>query len=82
MSKRPNVPDDQRAAYEATDDALNDLSGLLVALDLMIDSWVPDSADRHRNALNVMIEQSQKKLADITALRDAEWRSIGGNVPK
>ena len=63
--------------FEATDDALNRLRGILTALDHLNDATPrANEGSPESDAVCVMIQVAREKLVEIEELRRAEWAAV------
>ncbi|WP_114966800.1 hypothetical protein [Alkalilacustris brevis] len=75
------VPKHQRDAFEATDEALNHIDGLISALDVIEDQIrLVDEMQRESKAFRIIRPILEEKMAEMWKLRNREWQSIGGKV--
>lgn len=72
------IPIHQRRNHEKTDDLLNDLDCILVALDALEDAMPRREATRETNAAHAMRRMALDKIKEIEAARSAEWVGLGG----
>lgn len=77
------IPRHVRDNYERTDDALHEIHGLTLALDIAMDQITDegsmlDSNSRANIAKDVVIRILLEKLQDIHKLRSMEWLGQGG----
>lgn len=84
QARETRMKPEQREAFEATDDALMDLRGLIAALDVVEDSLQPEINDLKipaSIAFFALQKMVRSKLAEVFDLRKDEWKSIGGRRP-
>ena len=72
------IPQNQRLNHEHTDDLINDLDCLLVALDLLRDSITDATPSREANAVGGLLNMTLAKFSEIAKARAMEWVGIGG----
>lgn len=70
-----------RANHEATDDRLNQVDGLIAALDVVQDQLrMADDTSPASMAFHTIASVLREKMAEVWACREQEWRGIGGAV--
>lgn len=72
-----NIPQNIRRAHEHTDNLLNQLRGLLLAVDLLADH-LPTTRNPAQDALMVLIGMTQQLRNEIERGHDAEWIALCG----
>lgn len=78
MAEHP-VPKHQRDSYEATNEALILIDGLISALDVIQEHiQMQDNQGPAAKAFHTVNPLLRNKMAEVWRLRDAEWESIGG----
>lgn len=70
------IPDHQRKNYERTDEHINELNALLVAIDTLND-LDPKNADRVWTI--ALTRMARDKLETIERQRQMEWVGLGGS---
>lgn len=73
------IPTHHRRNYDATDDLLNDLDCLLVALDALEDAAPSQEGTRESNAAYAMRRMALDKIREIQKARAREWAGLGGS---
>tara|TARA_R110002124_G_scaffold11597_18_gene55385 strand:- start:47963 stop:48232 length:270 start_codon:yes stop_codon:yes gene_type:complete len=76
------IPVHQRRNYEKTDDLLNDLNCILVALDALSDVIPSQEATPETNAVAAMLRMAREKVEEIENARSFEWVGLGGASDK
>ncbi|MFP1645693.1 hypothetical protein [Pontitalea aquivivens] len=78
--KNPAFPDHCRENFERTDDALTEIKGLIVALELLHDEhrFAPPLS-KEALAKDVLMKLVTDKLDAIEKLRQIEWTGQGGS---
>lgn len=80
MSNVP-IPAHQRDTYEATNELLNHIDGLIAALDLVQDHIkVDDNTSPASMAFHAITPLLREKMAAVWGCRHLEWRGLGGSA--
>ncbi len=70
-----------RNNYEATDDALSTLRGLVVAFDILENDYpAPMPTSNEALAKSVLLRRIVKSMDELDHLRAQEWAGLGGKT--